>query len=273
MNAQAILSWYSGKSLEGASLALDLLEKSEGAGYWLPGASRKVRSLLSKQNIAAMQAKVIKVALPTSLQPLMYEMTYGNFQNSLRVLDKIEVAAQSRLSDPEASAMRAFRGWAKDFAPIAKLVALLDSRRPKPTIVCKTLSPSVVANLSGKLGMSLASIGIPPMKGEWVDVTRPIKGDRYNRTETVKVWHVEIIWPDGTRHLRSRFAHGSNAGNMQCEACGHAIRDPYNWLPLVAREADGIPSSLWVGRDCARKLLECEVDSGEAIYSGRAVAP
>jgi hypothetical protein len=269
LNTQAILSWYSGKSLEGAGLALDLLEKSEDAGFWLPGASRKVRSLLSKQNVANKLAKT-HASSSSILSYALIEMRFGAFGRATNVLVKL---AGLGATEGPASVKYDVRRWAETFSPVAELVALLDSRRPKPTIICKTLSPSVVANLAGKLGMSLASVAVPPMKGEWRDVTRPIKGDRYGRNETVKVWHVEILWPEGTRHFRSRFANGSNAGNMQCEACGHAIRDPYNWCPLVATEADGIPSSLWVGHDCARKLLECEVDSGEAIYSGRAVAP
>ncbi len=270
INTKAILSWYTGKSLEGAALALDLLEKSEDAGFWLPGSSRKVTSLLSKQNVANKLAKS-HASSSSILTYALIEMQFGAFKRAPDVLVKLAGGTSGRPAD--FAVLADVRRWAETFTPVATLVHLLDSRRPKPTIVCKTLSRSVVSNLYGKLGMSLASLETPPMKGEWVDVTRPIKGDRYGRSETVKVWHVEILWPEGTRHHRSRFANGSAAGNMQCEACGHAIRDPYNWCPLVAREADGIYSSLWCGKDCARKLLECEVDSGEAIYTNREVAP
>lgn len=252
INRATILSWFSGKALLEATRALDLLAASEAAGYWLPNSSRFVRSRLTKQAVARKLAGTAP-GTPSAL----YEMRNGNFMHAPKILATKEPADVTR--------------WARDFAPLAELVALLDSRRPKPVIVCKTLSPSVVTHLSGKLGLALTSVEIPPSKGEWRDVTRPIKGDRYGRTETVKIWHVEIIWPAGIRHGRSCFG-TSNAGNAQCEACGHAIRDPYNWCPLVAREADGEPTSLWVGKDCARKLLECEVDGGEAIYEGRVTA-
>jgi hypothetical protein len=249
--ADTILAWYSGKSLAGAKIALDLLAKSEAAGYWLPNASRIVKSRLNKQNIAAKCAR----ALPGDV----YEMKHGCFMSAPKLLDN-------------RAAPELLRQWAADFAPVAELVAQLDARRPKPVIVCKTLSPSVVAHLARQLGLNLASVEIPPMKGEWVTVTRPIRGDRYGNTETVQVWSITILWPEGTRHCRSKFSYGSRAGNSQCEACGHAIQDFYNWVPLMAKETDGIASSLWVGRDCARKLLDCQVDNGEAIYHGR-VAP
>jgi hypothetical protein len=39
---------------------------------------------------------------------------------------------------------------------------------------------------------------------------------------------------------------------------------PHNWVPLVAQMAAG-PASLWVGRDCAKKLFGADA-SGEATY-------
>lgn len=156
--------------------------------------------------------------------------------------------------------------WANDWAPIADAVALLDSRRPKPVIVLGTLSRTVVANLSAAVGLDLATVVVPPMHGEWCEVICQRKGARAGEMETVKIWHVEIEWPPGTRQHASKFG-TSRAGNPQCEACGHAIRDVFNWCPLLAYTTDGTPCALWTGKDCACKLLGSDVvDSGQAIY-------
>jgi hypothetical protein len=78
--------------------------------------------------------------------------------------------------------------------------------------------------------------------------------------KTVRLPVGRMLWPEGTTHRESRYAHGSS----NCHACGHQIRSPYNWVPLVAQTATG-PVSLWVGRDCARNLFQAEV-TGDGRY-------
>ena len=105
------------------------------------------------------------------------------------------------------------------------------------------------------------------MHGEYVEVM--IKGQK------VSVYEVVIDWPDGTLHFRSKFLRSEN--HELCQACGHAIKDPFNWVPILAYgteplehqligvPAKSVPYSLWVGRDCAHKLFGCEAE-GDAIY-------
>lgn len=77
-----------------------------------------------------------------------------------------------------------------------------------------------------------------------------------------------LNWPEGTQHNKSRFFQSNN--HMQCQACGHAIQKPFNWVPILAygHSEKPTPCSLWVGRDCAGKLFGCKVE-GDAIYPER----
>jgi hypothetical protein len=160
--------------------------------------------------------------------------------------------------------------WARANAEVAELVELLDARRPKTVVVMKTLSPTVASNISRHIGIDVATIQSPPFHGEWVKVI--IKG------KTSLVFEIVIDWPEDTRHNRSRFLRSDN--HEQCQACGHAIKDPFNWVPILAYGPEPmeeqlldvapktLPYSLWVGRDCAQKLFGCEVE-GDAIYKER----
>lgn len=262
-----ILRWFSGKGAVAAAHAFALMVESEAAGYWIPGASRRVRAALNKQNVARKRAAAVGIRdYSHPLHAGLSDMQYGSYGRAAKHMGAVGLPATATAAEFAAETM--IRAWATDWAPIVSRLDALDAYRPKPVIVLGTLSPTVVAHVAGTLGLELASVAVPPMHGEWRWVTRPRKGARNGEVELVKIWHVEIDWPAGTRHCRSKFADGSRAGNSQCEACGHAIRDPYNWCPLMLIESDGVPSSLWVGKDCARKLLGSDVvDSGEAVYT------
>jgi len=102
------------------------------------------------------------------------------------------------------------------------------------------------------MGIAFDTLEVPPVEWTWIE-------QEVNGT-TVRVPVGRIIWPEGTRHGTSRYARGAS----HCHACGHAIGNPYNWVPLVAQTASG-PASLWVGADCARNLFNVDV-SGQAEY-------
>jgi len=277
MRFESILEWFSGKSRDTiVNFTIPALIECEELGYWKKGVARTVKASLNKQNVAAKWAKACKdkfgvhsfgsLSMPHDhpLSPAQFAMSYGQFERAPKTL-KALVAAPKLSADVAPMAADAIR-WAKAFSPLADLVALLDSRRPKPTVVMKTLSPTVVKNVSAHIGIDLSTIQSPPMHGEWVEFEH--KGQK------MKVWQVVIDWPEGTQHYKSRFLHSDN--NALCQACGHAIKDPYNWLPILAygttplghRRVDATgqtPYSLWVGRDCAEKLFGCEIE-GDAIY-------
>lgn len=47
INNEAVLSWFTGKAKEKATLALTQLAASIEQGYWIPKASRSVRAALT----------------------------------------------------------------------------------------------------------------------------------------------------------------------------------------------------------------------------------
>lgn len=260
-----VLRWYTGKARAAmADFALPTLATARELGYWPAGTSRKVRAALNKQAVASKLGRKHQDELrdlENTEAGAPWQIAHAlTFASLARVQSVAEIAAalvaRGGLSPAVAEVVRQAADWAADFAPVAELVAILDSRRPAPVVVLGSLSPAVAANLGGTLGIRFESLRSPEVVARWIEVE--IKGEKR------QVQEIEIVWPEGTQHLRSRFAHGSRAGNEQCHACGHAIRDPYNWVPLVADGPDG-PMSLWVGRDCARKMFRAEV-TGDAVY-------
>jgi hypothetical protein len=76
-------------------------------------------------------------------------------------------------------------------------------------------------------------------------------------------WETIIHWPEPTVHQSSVHAYKFSC----CHACGHRIRNPYNWVPLYAKDKAGVAHSLWVGRDCAKSLFGIEL-SGDMVLKG-----
>ena len=280
MRFENILEWYSGKARDTiVSFTIPALVECEVLGCWKKGVARTVRATLNKQNVAARWARDVEAALRierdyahplhNALSNLRYG-SYGRAPEMLAAASLEKIRSGPYLYTPTKGEGRgvaqdvgaALERWARAFAEVAELVALLDSRRPKPVVVMGTLSPTVAQNVSAHVGVDISTIQSPAMHGEWVE--RLIKGKK------VTVYEVVIDWPDGTRHNKSRFL--NSASNSLCQACGHAIQDPYNWVPILAYGPSGgaatAPYSLWVGRDCARKLFGCEVE-GDAVYVGR----
>lgn len=247
-----IEKWYSGKALTVIqTYVLPMLAEAERLGYWPKGASRKVKAALNKQNVAAKWARKQPGArYDTPLWEVLHAMSFGSFSHAPRTLFELSLKSGSGAASIPDTA----RGWAADFAPVAELVKLLDSRRPVPVVVCKTLSPTVLANVGRGMGVDLTSIEFPVIEYVWVKQIHEKTGAEYEISVPV------IRWPAGTRHCTSRYSSGH-----QCHACGHRIYNPFNWIPLLAQTAAG-PVSLWVGSDCARKLFGCEV-SGEADWT------
>ncbi len=277
-----ILKWYTGKALTIIrDYVLPTLAQAERDGYWPKGASRKVTAALNKQAVAQKFARandrryedrrdgaVCEGLLGDVMEnrtewykaklngdALVSAMMFGSFGLAPEYVELAHQLFHHVRNDAERAAVRTAFTWAEDFAPVAKLVATLDSRRPVPVIVCKTLSHTVLSNVGGAMGIALKSIAVPPMIIRWEKRTKA-------NGEVFEIAVPEIVWPYGTRHGTSRYASGDH-----CHACGHKIKNGFNWVPLVGGTANGYVS-LWVGRDCAKNLFECEVD-GEADYGDR----
>jgi hypothetical protein len=185
-------------------------------------------------------------------------LLFGAFERAPRLLHALRTTL--KFSDAEKPYAQDALRWAEAFTPVAELVALLDTRRPRSVVVMKTLSPTVAKTLSAHIGINVSTIQSPPMHGEWIEFIY--------KDEKCSVYEIIIDWPEGTQHNKSRFFHSGN--HKQCQACGHAIQDLFNWVPILAYGNNDklTPYSLWVGRDCAGKLFGCEVE-GDAIYKGR----
>ena len=276
MRFEGLLEWFSGKGRDTiVNFTIPAIVESETLGYWKKGVSRTVHAALNKQNVAAKWARDVQKALFVGYDHPLYQgltdMIYGSFGRAAKLLTEDglrKLRAEIYLYTPVKGAGKGvaqnvgetIERWARANAEVAELVALLDSRRPKPTVVMKTLSPTVADNVSKHIGIDVATITSPPMHGEWVEVV--FKGTK------MKVYEIVIDWPEGTLHFKSRFLHSAN--NSLCQACGHAIKDPYNWVPILSYDSGKTPYSLWVGRDCASKLFGCEVE-GDAIYKREGV--
>lgn len=274
-DAHPIEKWYTGKALDVIrNYVLPTLTQAEKDGFWPKGASRKVTAALNKQAVAAKFAKANdrdRNRRETNLSgllddvrdnrehyweskinpgQLLHSMMFGQVVHAPGLVELSQQLEALCVNDAERVAVKTAQQWVQDCTPIGELVHLLDSRRIPPTIVLGSLSPTVAKHIGHDLNVQFDTIALPPMKSKWMEVT--IKGVK------TKILVYTILWPEGTRHNRSRFAFGSRAGNDQCHACGHAIKDVYNWVPLMADGPDG-KISLWVGRDCARKLFAVDI--------------
>lgn len=276
---EAILSWFKGKAQENAGVALGLLIDSEKQGFWLKGASRKVKAALTKANVADKWARSARAWYDLLAHDrgdygtVAYEQMkierdawfkiYMGLHHGSRVCDVLTACTTLRgMKLDSGKDVIVSKAWtfACDMMPAIELMALLDSRRPARVVVFKTLSATVLttfANL-GMTGMDLTTVREPEIRWEWVDQIAK-DGTKFQ----VRVG--TIVWPAGTRFNCSKFSMGSKTGNRQCHACGHAIKNPYNWVPVLVDDTAGVPHALFIGKDCAHNLFDADVE-GDAMY-------
>lgn len=249
INKDEVLALFSGKAREAAEEGLKLLAASVVEEEWLPGASKRCRSVLSssKMNVAAKVAGVFK---RKNGRP-----EYGNPMRAAYDACRLGYLSRELVSDgsPEGDALLAM---AKRVAAVDEKLRAemdkLDGRRPKPRfVVGQELSPLVAGHLKS---LGAVSVEVCPMRFERVE--KEINGKK------VSVAVAILEWPEGIEHGASRFCKSG-----QCQACGHAIRNAFNWVPLVLRRGDKRPASLWVGRDCAGNMFNIGV-SGEVVIEG-----
>lgn len=244
MDFQKILEWYSGKERERAEESLKILAECEAQGFWAPHASRKVRAALTKIKRARDIAKDFRGSLPWEV---VFWLSFGDIDRIQKFDFESGIAKAG--SPLERHALERAREFAQDLAPVAAVMKDLDSTRPKPTFTYLGVSPTITATLES-MRVRPETIQFAPhewRKGDFVDE----KGVR--RT----VHYCILVWPNGTLHDQSRFVETVN--NQQCQACGHAIKRRSNWIPLLGYGTDGVPRSLWVGRDCAERLFGIKV--------------
>lgn len=286
-NLHPIERWFSGKALQTIrDFVIPTLAAAEAQGYWPKGASRRVCAALNKQAVAQKFARsqdrrdreheVLRAGGYSGLLcdvvlnrqnpycgeggKLVSAMMFGAFTHAPTLLATCDACERLTASEDEQRAIDRAREWCQDFAPVADLVRLLDSRRPPICIAFKTLSKTVIDNLFGSLHLDHGTLRTPETECWWEEVE--VKGKKQ------QVMKCRILWPEGTKHNQSRYAYGSGNYNG-CHACGHAIKRNDNWIPIVVDNTSGTPLSFWIGRDCARNLFGAEVE-GDAIYEERA---
>jgi hypothetical protein len=140
---------------------------------------------------------------------------------------------------------------------ITSLMDRWDGTRPGVTFTHLGVSPTVTATLQG---LEAVKVTVCPMEYKQVEEVNPETGKVVYKTI------VRLLWPEGTVHGASRY-HATN-NNFQCQACGHAIKNAFNWVPLILWDTANKPKSLWVGRDCARNLFNIEM-TGDLEIEGR----
>lgn len=283
INKEAILGWFTGKARERAAAALATLDEAASLGYWPPKAARAVRAALNKQAVARKfgdaqdrpragngwsrdipsegTRQIAEIAVASDQNPnqphvgwtVTHAMQFGTVDSAPGLLPAIEELHAAARTDVEYLAVDRARSWCQDFAPVAALMAYLDDQRPKPSYVLGQISETVMRNLCNTVRVSATSATVPEIEWAQVEIEILVGG-----TPTkIKQWVGTPKWPDGTRHGVSKFGI-SERGNSCCEACGHAIFNPFNWVPLLLT-GDAAPASLWVGRDCAKHLLGAKV--------------
>ncbi len=245
----AVLRWFSGSSLVKAQDALELVAASVAHGSWIPGASRKVWAAL-KPNVAK---KTIKVdsgyKAPKADSAIDYAIRYGSFGGIAGLT--LQEATQGLEDD----ALEFFI----DFKPLITTLVKLDATRPVPTFTTLNASPTVSAEL---VRQGAEKVEVAEIRYETREGTDPKTGKKFFYTVAF------IVWPEGCKHNTSRYAHGT-AHNDQCHACGHAIRNNFNWVPLVLTDKAGGKKSLWVGRDCAETLFGVKLTGELELAEGQ----
>lgn len=274
-NRGAFLSWFTGKAHEKAAWAYDQVLASARQGFWVEGA-RSVKAALDKGNRAIKLGRACGKALEdlTGYGSEIPETQRGYRVSHLLRFPYIGGVARYRDIEWDALLSRATtravevgdadlgvdlrdaineaERLVREYGPLADAVAFLDSVRPKPVVTRIGASPTVTRLLQD-LGLPVGGVEVCDIEWRLVETPKPHYVGR-------------LKWPEGTKHGRSRYNWTQN--NAQCQACGHAIKNGFNWVPLVLTAGNGDKYSLWVGKDCAKTIFGVEV-KGEVEVEGR----
>jgi len=257
IDAEKVLRWYSGKARANMIEALSLVNASCVQNFWVPKASRRVAAMLSKATVAINMGrkwgstleKLGGYDIPNGKRgwDVMFLLRYGSFR---AFIDWDAIKSLTTDVDMLAVIDRAHEFY-DDLQPLRQICKELDAKRPLPVVTYLEVSPTVTRLLEGLgLSVNIKTLRMCPSKVVWV---------KHVSAKTVDGEFLEVPVqvldpPPGTVFGRSRYAAGTEH-NDQCEACGHAIKNPWNWVPLLIDDAKGTPHFLWVGSDCGKNLF------------------
>lgn len=274
IDAAAVLKWFSGKSLENAKVALANIEASLKQGFWVPGASRSARAAMTKANVAAKLARKHRDLMKYGAWPMekgqdkSWEslanknasyldsvLTYGsNYDVDFDVLDATADCAERR------ELVKVGRQIRAAMRPVHVAMKKLDDTRPPPVFTSLGVSPTVTATLmDGYLDLDLTTVRVCDMVREERTGTDKKTGKPFTYFVFV------LVWPEGTRFGASRFA----SNGTHCEACGHAIHNPFNWVPVIIDSKNGTPNAFWTGRDCAKSVFGIDMKGDLELAEGQ----
>lgn len=268
---QNCLQWFSGKALENARKALDLLAECEAAGYWLPGTKRKIDACLPKTNLTANLAtkhehSLVNLGSFNNPEPergwrVFWILKYGAWRYTSHINWP---SLRSKTSDPILlSLLDTALHYVSDFVPLTALALELDAVSPKPQVTTIGASPTVTKTLA-EIGLHVKLDTIRPCPVTWRKIASSTTEDGQPRYSWIGI----LEWPENTVHDRS--SHADPTGHhLHCHACGHSIKNHFNWVPILVDQADGTPLSLWVGRDCAQTLFGVRVSNDFILEDSR----
>lgn len=259
----------------GESLAEVKQSIAEGFGYG-DAANRERCLAMYTEHVAAAEAKLAtllpKVAALEAKRPEVNRYTEilqglkGNIVEVARNAIEVVIASEEYGTwiphgSRKVHGLVDKKGASKNWTAFKAAVAALDESRTKATFVVDPtkVSPTVRKTLDG-LNLNSLTIRVCPMEYRDEEVLLPS-----GKKVTTKVAY--LVWPKGTKHGCSRFL--TTNENYQCQACGHAIRNPFNWVPVLVDNKAGVPHSIWVGRDCAKNLFGIELVGALRLAAGQ----
>jgi hypothetical protein len=282
------LRWYSGKTLVDLEALLPKVYASIKRGEWEPGVSRTLIAKLNKPNVlhkalrdvfgkdpnlnSYERDKLVTSTLDQMLKPgkkyetlspgwrIGHDIRFGHVTRADDILKNLSYLRAPK-TDVEREIVRLAREFAEDFEDLAKHIITLDNARPIPVFTSLGVSPTVTKTLQdASLDLVPKTVRVCPSEIVWKTLVKVVRGEEVKFQAPM----LRLLWPKGTRFGRSRFN-----GGEQCQACGHGIRNPFNWVPLLIDDANGIPHSMWVGRDCSHKLFGIKVKGEVEVEGGR----
>lgn len=269
IDRERILRWFTGKAREKMAGVLDTLLESAAQGSWSePRASIRLRSALGKPTVLVKLAKAMSKDVELEIDALLlgkgggrsslgqgwnlrHNMLYGLAAAQANAFEYWPANWDERASAEARSIVQQAKEWIADLLPVVELADRIDATRPQPVFTLIGASPTVTKTLEYLTGdaapsLNFKSIRVCPIK--WVEVERvdPKTGQvRYR-------WVGHLDPPADALWNCSRFADLHDC----CHACGHHIRNPSNWVPiLIDSFSRQRPMLLFVGTDCARTIF------------------
>jgi hypothetical protein len=253
---------------------------TEGAGYGDAANRERCRAMYTA-DVAKAQAALAEVEPKiAALEACRPEVSrYTEILQGLKgnIVEKVRNAIEVVIASEEygcwiPGGSRKVNGLVEKFGPTAKgayanwaafkaAVAALNEKRNQAVFISDPtkVSPTVRETLD-RLDLNSLTIRVCPIDYRLEDVLLP-------SGKTVKTHVAYLVWPKGTVHGASRF-HATN-NNAQCQACGHAIKNPFNWVPVLVDNKAGVPHSVWVGRDCAEKIFGIKMVGALILAEGQ----